>query len=102
MKKRKSITLDDTTLNIPLEERLDATNATKLIESLGRYTDDIITEVIFDARELTYIASTGIRAVLFAQKMIGEDPEVIILGATENVRHVFDMTGISSFITFKD
>lgn len=101
MKKHKSITLEGTTLTIPLEDRLDAVNAPKLIEKLNRYTDDVVTEVIFDATELTYIASTGIRAVLFAQKMIGEDPEVIILGATENVRHVFDMTGISSFLTFK-
>lgn len=102
MKKHKPITLDGTVLNVPLEERLDAIKATQLIEHLGRYTDDIVTEVVFDARQLEYIASTGIRAVLFAQKMVGDEPEVIVVGATDNVRRVFDMTGISNFITFKD
>lgn len=98
--KKKQITLNETELNIPLVGNLDTSASTKLIEMLGRYKEEEVEKVVFDATELNYIASTGIRAVLFTAQMFDNEPTIEILGAKPEVKKVFDITGISSFINF--
>lgn len=103
MKKKNSVTLDGNTLNIKLEERLDTTNAMKLIEQIDKFKDEEdVTTIIFDATELVYIASTGIRAVLYADQMVGNDPKILFVGATAEVKGVFEATGIADFLEFRD
>lgn len=103
MPQKIPITLNEYVLNVVLEERLDIGNSTKLIEELNKYREDEnITEVVFDARKLTYIASTGIRAVLFAKQSIGNNPKVTIICASADVYHIFDMTGLTKYIEFMD
>lgn len=99
--KKKPITLNESVLNIPLEGNLNTEASTKLIESLNRYKDEEVEKVVFDATNLNYIASTGIRAVLFTAQMFDNEPTLEIIGANADVKKVFDMTGISSFIEFK-
>lgn len=101
MKKKEIITIDGTTINIVLEGSLDTTKSTELIAKIGRYADEEIEKICFDATNLKYIASTGIRAVIYAEKLFDNNPPIEMVGASDDVRKVFDMTGISSFITFK-
>lgn len=103
MKKKNPITIEGNTLTVKLEERLDTTNAMKLIEQLDKYKEEEdITTIVFDATELVYIASTGIRAVLYADQMVGTDPKILFIGATTEVKGVFEATGIADFIEFRD
>lgn len=103
MKKKSTISLEGNTLTVKLEERLDTTNAMKLIEQLDKYKDEEdVTTIVFDATELTYIASTGIRAVLYADQMVGTDPKILFVGATAEVKGVFEATGIADFLEFCD
>lgn len=102
MKKKNPITIEGTQMIIKLEERLDTTNSMKLIEQIDKYKDEEgITTVVFDGTDLVYIASTGIRAVLYADQMVGENPELVFIGATPDVKRVFEATGIANFLTFK-
>lgn len=98
--KKKPITIDETVLNVPLVGNLDTTAATQLIQMLGRYKNEDVEKVVFDATALDYIASTGIRAVLFAAQMFDNEAKIEIVGAKPEVKKVFDMTGISAFIDF--
>lgn len=98
--KKKQITLNESVLNIPLVGNLDTVTSTKLIETLGRYKDEEVEKVVFDAADLNYIASTGIRAVLFTAQMFDQEPTIEIAGAKPEVRKVFDMTGISALVKF--
>lgn len=103
MKKNNPITLEGNTLTVKLEERLDTTNAMKLIEQLDKYKEEEdVTTIVFDATDLTYIASTGIRAVLYADQMVGTDPKILFVGATAEVKGVFEATGIAEFLEFRD
>lgn len=99
--KKKQITLNETELNIPLVGNLDTASATKLIAMLDRYKNEEVEKVVFDATTLDYIASTGIRAVLFTAQMFDNEPTLEMIGAKPEVKKVFDMTGISAFIDFK-
>lgn len=100
MPKRKLIQLEDDVLTIVLEGKLNTVLATELIGKLGRYSNEEVKKVVFDATNLEYIASSGIRAVLFANQMFEEEPEVEIIGACDNVYKVFEMTGITQFFKF--
>lgn len=102
MKKKSPITIDGTQMTIKLEERLDTTNSMKLIEQIDKFKDEEdIKTIVFDGTDLVYIASTGIRAVLYADQMVGDNPEIVFLGATDDVKRVFEATGIANFLTFK-
>lgn len=98
--KKKPITLNGSELNIPLQGNLDTAASTLLIEEINRFEEEEVTHILFDATKLEYIASTGIRAVLFAAQMFNNEPAIDIVGAKPEVRKVFDLTGISSFVNF--
>lgn len=101
--KKSPIKLEGNTLTIKLETRLDTTNSMELINALGKFSDaEEVTRIVFDATDLQYIASTGIRAVVYADQMIGENPEILFVGAKDEVRKVFELTGIANFLTFTD
>lgn len=101
--KKSPIILEGNDLRVKLEQRLDATNALKLIEMLDKYREeDEITRVIFDATELVYIASTGIRAVIYADQVVGNNPTIVFVGANEDVKKVFTTTGVADYLTFVD
>lgn len=101
MKKKETITIDGTTMNVFLEGSLDTTKATNLIFELDKFAEEEIETIVFDATALTYIASTGIRAVLYASKLYDNNPAIEMVGANADVFKVFKMTGIASLITFK-
>lgn len=103
MKKKNPVSLEGNTLTVKLEERLDTTNAMKLIEQLDKYKDEEdVTTIVFDGTELTYIASTGIRAILYADQMVGTNPKILFIGATAEVKGVFETTGIADYLEFRD
>ena len=57
---------------------------------------------VFYADELEYIASAGIRAVVFAKQKLGGNVQVYLIGASETVIDVFKMTGIDKFLTIQN
>lgn len=101
MKKKEIITIDGATMNVLLDGSLDTTKATNLIVEFDKFAEEEVDKIVFDATTLTFIASTGIRAVLYAGKLFDNNPGIEMVGANADVRKVFDMTGISSYITFK-
>lgn len=61
-----------------------------------------VKKLVFFADELEYIASAGIRAVVFAKQKLGANVQVYLIGASEAIRDVFKMTGIDKFLTIQD
>lgn len=58
----------DGIINILLEGRLDATNAPALMEDLKQFIGKPIKEIAFIAKDLDYIASAGLRTMIFAKQ----------------------------------
>lgn len=89
---------------IKLHGHIDASIAPELMnelkEVIARKSE--IKKLVFYADELEYIASAGIRAVVFAKQKIGANVEVFLIGASEQVIDVFKMTGIIKFLTVQD
>ena len=95
-----SVTKEGTVLNIVLNGQLATANAPALMDELNKYKDQGVTKVSFDATNLTYIASSGIRVVIFAKQKLGGNPEIEFINCTDEISSVFEMTGIQNYMTF--
>ena len=89
---------------IKLHGHIDASIAPALMEELKPLIaqKDKIKTLVFYADELEYIASAGIRSVVFAKQKLGGNVKVYLIGASDTILDVFKMTGIDKFLTIQD
>ena len=94
----------DEVSKVKLHGHIDASIAPALMEELKPLIaqKDKVKKLVFYADELEYIASAGIRAVVFAKQKLGGKVQVYLIGASETVLDVFKMTGIDKFLTVQD
>lgn len=85
-------------LTLFVKGRVDTTNANQLDEALvGAETYEMI---VLDFSNLEYISSVGLRILLSTHKKTGG--KLVISHANEFIMEVFDLTGFSSILNFKD
>ena len=89
--------LNEKTLVIELEGRLDTTTAPQLEAELKNSLDGG-TELVFDLGALEYISSAGLRVLLSAYKTMRGQGSMKITNANELVKEVFEVTGFSDFL----
>ena len=89
--------LNEKTLVIELEGRLDTTTAPQLEAELKNSLDGV-TELVFDLGALEYISSAGLRVLLSAYKTMRGKGSMKITNANELVKEVFEVTGFSDFL----
>ena len=85
---------------VTLPEKLDFKHAPILLELLSGLKGKEITKITFECKELTYLSSAGIRAIIFAQQKISDDMSIIMNNVCDDVEEVLDMCGISDFLEF--
>jgi len=90
------------TATFTLAGRLDAVSAPALAEELKKLIGKGIQKVVFNAADLAYLSSAGLRAIVFAKQKLGADPEVIILKPQPDVLGVIKMAGFDSFLTIQE
>ena len=93
--------LDGNTLNLTVEGRLDTTTAPQL-EGEVKSGLNGVTELIMDFSGLEYISSAGLRVLLSAQKVMNKQGKMVIRGANEIVKEVFEVTGFSDILTIEE
>ena len=93
------------TLNGPecilaVEGRLDAESAPKLravVETL-----DEVRDLTLDFSRLLYISSAGLRVLMIAHRIVGEDGKIRVIHAKDVIRTVLEMTGFAAVLTIED
>ena len=100
MEENFSINLDGTTLTVILGGELAIGNAPAMQQSLSKYRGQDIRKVVFDATDLEFISSAGIRCIIYAKRELGQKPEIVFENCTKEIYEVFEMTGLSRFIGF--
>jgi len=95
-----NIKLDGTTLTVILGAKLAIGNAPAMQQLLSSYQGKDIRKVVFDATELEFISSAGIRCIIFAKRELGQKPELVFENCTKEIYEIFEMTGLSRFISF--
>lgn len=92
------------TSKVKLHGHIDASIAPDLMNELKPMIDRKaeVKQLVFYADELEYIASAGLRAVVFAKQKLGANVKVYLVGASEEVIDVFKMTGFDKFLIIQD
>jgi len=91
------------TLEIALAGGLDAGNASSLSDQLQEYKGKDITRMVIFAKDLAYIASAGIRIIVFAvQKILRPGSDAYFIGGQPDVLSVLEMTGIDDALIIQE
>lgn len=100
MENQFEVKQEGTTLTIVLGDELATANAPILMEELNKFRNQGVEKVVFDATNLKYIASSGIRTIIFAKQKLGNNPAIEFVNCAKDIYDVFEMTGIQDYITF--
>lgn len=91
-------TVENGTLRIALEGRLD-TNTAPQLEAELKTSLSGITELELDFSGLEYISSAGLRVLLAAQKTMSRQGKMTIRNVNETIMEVFEITGFVEILT---
>ena len=101
MKFEFKISCDEGVLYVYMKGFLDAVNAPGLLDEMKKYAGSNISKIVFDAKDLEYIASSGLRVIIFSKQKVGNDAEVVLKEPQEGVKAVFEMSGLINVITLE-
>ncbi len=87
-------------LTIILGEELTVTNAPALMDELTAYNGQGLEKVVFDATNLTYLSSSGVRVIFYCKKYLSANSNIVFVNCHEDVLNVLDIVGIRPYITF--
>ena len=89
--------LDEDVLRIAPEGRLDAVTVPAFEAILTENLDQGVSRLVIDLSGVTYVSSSGLRALLSARRRarsVGGD--VVLCHMTDRVREIFEMVGFVS------
>ena len=94
---------DDVT-TVSLAGRLDTPAAQDISSNkMGPLMEAASGTIIMDCKELTYISSSGLRIVLAIRKEAAQKGgKVIVKSISDDIRHVFMMTGFLNLFQVED
>ena len=87
-------------LTIALEGYLDTTTAPEL-EAVLTTALDGVKDLTFDFEKLEYISSSGLRLLLFAQKIMNEQGTMKVTHPNNIIMAVFEVSGFSDILTIE-
>ena len=77
-----------------VEGRIDTYNAPQFAEEMGKALDGV-TDLTLDFSRLSYISSSGLRAVMLAVKTMARQGEMRIVGVNDVVYEILETTGFT-------
>lgn len=93
--------LEGNALVVTLEGELNTLTAPELAEALEGELD-AVDGLVVDMRNLDYISSAGLRALLNAYRVLEDRNGITVRGACKEIVEVFNSTGFSSFMNLID
>lgn len=82
--------------------RLDAAASAELETVMQQHLQGEVKELIVDMCKCGYVASSGLRVILQAQKTMNRvGGSMVVCNVNEVVMEVFEMTGFSSILTIR-
>ncbi|MFZ0666983.1 MAG: STAS domain-containing protein [Acidimicrobiales bacterium] len=81
---------------VSLSGELDVATSPELSEALVALIDGGSTELVIDLGRLAFIDSTGLSAILKANKKLEGRGRVVLRGPTPMVRQVLEITGLTA------
>ena len=89
-------------LKIMISGDFTANVAATLQKELEEYADHDIAKIVFDFKGITFLASSGLRVLIFAKKRIKEGMDVDILNAEAGALKILKMSGLADEFNIVD
>ena len=89
-----------TALTVALEGSLDTASAPRLDAQL-RSSLDGVTSLVLDLSGLEYITSSGLRVLLYAQKVMNRQGEMKVIHVNDVVNRIFEVSGFVDILTIE-
>ncbi|MCX6081315.1 MAG: anti-sigma factor antagonist [Chloroflexi bacterium] len=87
---------------ITLSGELDAAAAPAFRTDIEKAASAKVKAVALLMKDLEYMASAGLRALVFAKQKMGTQVDIYMIGLQENVLETITMTGFQNSVTFLD
>jgi anti-anti-sigma factor len=87
---------------ITLDGELDALSAPEFRDTVEKAASEGAKRLVLRVETLTYMASAGLRALIFAKQKMGSDVDIYIIGPTEAVTDTIQMTGFHHSVIILD
>lgn len=95
-------TQNDSELTMVISGRLDTNAAPKLIDEMNECLNENVKNFVLDMADCDYVASSGLRAILGAQKKMNSlQGTMIVKNVVSDVMEVFEMTGFADILNFE-
>lgn len=78
---------------------LDAAAAPSLRDAISESADPVPTRLVLHMADLAYMASAGLRTLVFARQKMGEGVEIVLVGTQPSVRETLELTGFQHSVT---
>ena len=86
-------------VRMALSGELDAGTAAEFRAEIERNVSPDLSRLVLDVSELEYMASAGIRVMVFARQKMGAGVEIFVVCPQEAVLEVLEMTGMKHALT---
>ena len=97
------ITTSEDSITGILTGRLDTAASQKFTNDMKPLVQNADKHIILDCSALEFISSSGLRLFLTIRKAtMAKGSDVTIIGASEDIKQVFKITGFSPLFIFKD
>lgn len=87
---------------LTLVGELDAASAGTFRETIEQAAASLPKRLVLIADGLTYMASAGLRALVFARQKMGAHVDIYLIGVQEPVRETLEMTGFHHSVILLD
>mgnify|MGYP003588701131 FL=1 len=87
---------------VKVEERIDTISAMSFEKTINPIIMEPNSDIVFDCSNLQYVASSGLRVILKAQKIVSmQGGKLKLVSVIPAVKKVFDMTGFTKFLAIE-
>lgn len=93
---------DNHIAKITLGGELDASVAGIFRTEIEKAAEQSAKRLVLLMSDLSYIASAGLRVLIFAKQKMGSDVDIFVVGAQEQVVDTLEMTGFQYSVTLLD
>lgn len=95
----KNVSGENTTL--ALQGRLDSSTAPEFDKAVDEVIAGGAKSLVLDFSELVYTSSAGLRVILKAQKAMSKLGGMKLVGVSDDIKEVFDITGFLDILTLE-
>src|SRR4051812_46580316 len=87
---------------ITLSGELDSSVQQVFREQIEKAAADRPQRMVLMMKDLVYMSSAGLRALIYAKQKVGSEGDIYIVGAPEGVLETLEMTGFAPSVIIQD